>query len=76
MWLITFQGIKDHVLRRRLWPMILGLTDQNKPMDWSPLEDLYNKYCTQWKSILPDQEKRFTAYRERKSIIGEKRLAL
>lgn len=67
----AIQGIKDHVLRRRLWPMILGLTDQNKPMDWTNLEDLYNQYSSQWKSILPDQETRFTAYRERKSIIGK-----
>jgi len=35
------------------------------------MEKLYNLYHYQWESILPSQEERFTAYRERKSIAGK-----
>lgn len=60
----------DNKLRRRLWPLILGLTDQNVAFDWTELNDLYDLYFSQWNSITPDQETRFTAFRERKSLIG------
>lgn len=36
---------------------------------WEELGQLYNTYRKQWRSILPDQEKRFSTYRERKSLI-------
>lgn len=36
---------------------------------WCRLETLYGKYVRQWKAILPDQETRFSAFRERKSLI-------
>lgn len=62
-------GIGDNDLRRRLWPLILGLTDDWRHINWESLESLYDHYENQWKSILPDQEDRFTAYRERKSIV-------
>ncbi len=55
----------------RIWPIVLGLTDQmTDNFDWTQLNDLYEKYNSQWNSILEDQESRFTAYRERKSLIG------
>lgn len=62
-------GMGDNDLRRRLWPLILGLTDDHRTTNWESLEKLYDHYENQWKSILPDQEDRFTAYRERKSIV-------
>lgn len=56
----------------RIWPIVLGLTDQmTDHFDWTQLNDLYEKYNSQWNSILADQESRFTAYRERKSLIGK-----
>lgn len=64
-------GIADYSLKRKLWPLILGLTDDWKNFDWQEKEKLFTHYFNQWQSILPDQESRFTAYRERKSIAGE-----
>lgn len=64
-------GIADNDLRLRLWPLVLGLTDDWKVCDWQEREQLFQHYDKQWNSILPDQETRFTAYRERKSIIGK-----
>lgn len=50
---------------------MLGLTEDVSEFDWSELSDLFDKYHSQWNAILLDQELRFTAYRERKSLIGE-----
>lgn len=36
---------------------------------WFELQKLYDSYQTQWKAILPDQETRFSAFRDRKSLI-------
>jgi len=36
---------------------------------WRELSKLYDTYEAQWKAILPDQETRFSAFRERKSLI-------
>jgi len=36
---------------------------------WQELEKLYLTYQSQWKSIMPDQELRFSTFRERKSLI-------
>lgn len=36
---------------------------------WTELQKLYHKYQSQWKSILPDQELRFSTFRERKLLI-------
>lgn len=36
---------------------------------WQELEKLYYSYQSQWKSIMPDQEMRFSTFRERKSLI-------
>lgn len=64
-------GIADYSLKCKLWPLILGLTDDWKKFDWQPKEAIFTHYFNQWQSILPDQESRFTAYRERKSIAGK-----
>ena len=58
-------------MRRKLWPLILGLTDDWKVCEWDKLNMEYEHYQKQWQSILPDQEQRFTAFRERKSIVGK-----
>lgn len=63
-------GIADNDLRQRLWPLIMGLTDDWKVFDFEEKELLFDHYHNQWLSILPDQEQRFTAFRERKSIVG------
>jgi len=65
------QGIKTNELRRRLWPLVLGLTHVNESSYWTECSRLFDIYNNQWNSILPDQETRFTAYRERKSLIGK-----
>ncbi|KAI1285327.1 TBC1 domain family member 15 [Halotydeus destructor] len=63
-------GIASKDLKQKLWPLVLGLTDKhNEDFKWDELERTYELYENQWKAILPDQETRFTAYRERKSII-------
>ncbi|XP_054164526.1 TBC1 domain family member 17-like [Oppia nitens] len=62
-------GLSDNEFRQRLWPLVLGLTDSVDEFDWTQLSDLFEIYNTQWNAILPDQELRFTAYRERKSLI-------
>lgn len=36
---------------------------------WSELQKLYYKYQAQWQAITPDQEMRFSTFRERKSLI-------
>lgn len=55
----------------RLWPVILGLTDDPQTkFDWTEMNKLYKHYRSQWESILPEQEKRFSLFRERKSLIG------
>lgn len=36
---------------------------------WGELQKLYHLYEAQWKAIMPDQEMRFSTYRERKSLI-------
>lgn len=36
---------------------------------WHELNKLYHVYQAQWKAILPDQELRFSTFRERKSLI-------
>lgn len=36
---------------------------------WSELQKLYLNYQAQWKAITPDQEMRFSLFRERKSLI-------
>lgn len=36
---------------------------------WCELQKLYFLYQAQWKAIMPEQEQRFSAYRERKSLI-------
>lgn len=61
-------GIADNDLRQRLWPLVLGLTKDWKEVEWETRDYLYDHYSQQWMNILPDQEDRFTAYRERKSI--------
>lgn len=61
-------GIADNDLRQRLWPLVLGLTNDWKECEWETRDYLYDHYTQQWLNILPDQEDRFTAYRERKSI--------
>ncbi|CAG2113406.1 unnamed protein product, partial [Medioppia subpectinata] len=62
-------GLSDNEFRQRMWPLVLGLTESADEFDWQELSDLYDKYHSQWNSILADQELRFTAYRERKSLI-------
>lgn len=42
--------------------------EENK-VKWLELEKLYKLYENQWKSILPEQESRFTTLRERKALI-------
>lgn len=54
--------------RRRLWPILLGIIDDENEEHWIPLRDLYELYMRQWKSITPDQESRFTDFREKKSM--------
>jgi hypothetical protein len=69
--ILSRQGLSTNALRRKLWPLILGLTSSLDDFDWAPLESLFDIYNSQWTAILPDQENRFTAFRERKSIIGK-----
>lgn len=38
-------------------------------VQWRELKELYETYQKQWKGILPDQETRFSTFRERKSLI-------
>ena len=64
-------GIASNDLRQMLWPLILGLTHDWKECDWEERSRLFHHYCTQWQQVLPDQETRFTAFRERKSIVGQ-----
>lgn len=75
----VFKGgiAEDNKLRARLYPILLGLAkdlDNDAPVadyvfDWSKLENLYQHYENQWKAILPEQERRFALFRERKSLI-------
>lgn len=73
------KGISDE-LRLRLWPLILGLVDVTSvknlnineiEIDWPMKNKLYQHYRSQWEAILPEQEKRFMLFRERKSLIGK-----
>lgn len=42
---------------------------QDNKRRWEELERLYRTYESQWKLILPEQEQRFTTFREHKSLI-------
>lgn len=48
-------GIESDSLRRRLWPILLGVMDNENEENWIELTELYNLYLNQWKSITPDQ---------------------
>ena len=66
-----WQGIEGNELKRKLWPVILGLheLDDDPATVWLKYEETYNLYKTQWTSITPDQENRFNAFRDRKNIL-------
>lgn len=65
---IFLGGLESDSMRRRLWPILLGVMEDENEANWLPLIDLYNLYMQQWTSITPDQESRFTAFKEKKSM--------
>jgi len=65
---IFLGGLESDSLRRRLWPILLGIMETEDEDNWVPLRELYNLYMQQWKSITPDQESRFSAFKEKKSM--------
>ncbi|CAN8252709.1 unnamed protein product [Cochlearia groenlandica] len=72
----VFYGGIEHQLRKEVWPFLLGYYAYDstyaereylrsvKKMEYSTLKQ-------QWKSISPEQAKRFTKYRERKGLIDK-----
>lgn len=65
---IFLGGLESDSMRRRLWPILLGVMEDENEANWLPLTDLFNLYMQQWTSITPDQESRFTSFKEKKSM--------
>lgn len=47
----------------------LFIDNEQNTSTWAELEKLYHVYRNQWQAVLPDQEIRFSTFRERKSLI-------
>ncbi|XP_071697295.1 uncharacterized protein [Rutidosis leptorrhynchoides] len=69
-----FCGGLEHSLRKEIWPLLLGYlaydstyTERQQFMALKKSE--YEKIKNQWQSISPEQARRFTKFRERKSLI-------
>ena len=65
---IFLGGLESDSMRRRLWPLLLGVMEDENEEAWAPLTDRFNLYMQQWTSISPDQESRFTSFKEKKSM--------
>lgn len=65
---IFLGGLESDSMRRRLWPVLLGVMEDENEENWAPLTDRFNLYMQQWTSISPDQESRFTSFKEKKSM--------
>lgn len=61
-----FEKRIDAATGREAWIFIEH--EANNPR-WRELRQMYEMYQSQWQAIVPDQETRFSAFRERKSLI-------
>ncbi|KAM7262568.1 hypothetical protein ACFE04_000251 [Oxalis oulophora] len=71
-----FYGGVDHELRKEVWSILLGYyaydsTYAERQYLRSTKKTEYETIKSQWKSILPEQAKRFTKFRERKGLIDK-----
>ncbi|XP_076929727.1 uncharacterized protein LOC143594262 isoform X2 [Bidens hawaiensis] len=69
-----FYGGVEHNLRKEVWPFLLGYysydsTYAERQYALSVKKAEYETIKNQWKSISPEQAKRFTKFRERKGLI-------
>ncbi|TYH15093.1 hypothetical protein ES288_A05G016600v1 [Gossypium darwinii] len=69
-----FYGGVEHKLRKEVWEILLGYqsyesTYAEKEYQRSNKKTEYEIIKNQWQSISPEQEKRFTKFRERKDLI-------
>ncbi|MBA0622162.1 hypothetical protein Godav_007727 [Gossypium davidsonii] len=69
-----FYGGVEHKLRKEVWEILLGYqsyesTYAEKEYQRSNRKTEYEIIKNQWQSISPEQEKRFTKFRERKGLI-------
>ncbi|MBA0773920.1 hypothetical protein Gotri_009169 [Gossypium trilobum] len=69
-----FYGGVEHKLRKEVWEVLLGYqsyesTYAEKEYQRSNRKTEYEIIKNQWQSISPEQEKRFTKFRERKGLI-------
>ncbi|KAA3490660.1 TBC1 domain family member 17-like isoform X3 [Gossypium australe] len=69
-----FYGGVEHKLRKEVWEILLGYqsyesTYAEKEYQRSNKKTEYEIIKNQWQSISPEQEKRFTKFRERKGLI-------
>ncbi|GAU97657.1 hypothetical protein RvY_08916 [Ramazzottius varieornatus] len=71
---IVFRGGVDVSLRKEVWKYLLGYYDWNATMEERRgkrelLAADYYRMKSQWSTISPEQEKRFSIWRERKDLI-------
>lgn len=67
--LVKHRGVFEKIVNEKGQEAYLYIENDNNVSKWAELQKLYYTYQNQWKSILPDQELRFSTYRERKSLI-------
>ncbi|KAJ6331873.1 hypothetical protein OIU76_010284 [Salix suchowensis] len=71
-----FYGGVEHTIRREVWPFLLGYhaydsTYAEREYLKSTKKSAYETVRQQWQSISTEQAKRFTKFRERKSLIDK-----
>lgn len=71
---IVFYGGVEPVIRKHVWPILLGVFDCGSTYDErqyqiSEKTCYYNRMKMQWATISEDQEERFSAFRDYKSLI-------
>lgn len=67
--LIGHRGRFDKITNLEGKEAYLFIENEANAPRWRELQKLFNVYQSQWKAILPDQEMRFSTFRERKSLI-------
>lgn len=71
---IIFYGGVEPVIRKHVWPILLGVFDSRSTYDErqyqiSEKTCYYNRMKMQWATISEDQEERFSPFRDYKSLI-------
>lgn len=67
--IVEHRGVFEKITSPTGQEVYLFVDHEANTTKWVELRNLYHTYYKQWKSILPDQETRFSSFREKKSLI-------